>query len=93
MTTADNIKDPGAELDYYRDWTQWIEAGDTIATSTWVIEPVGELEAFQDDHDATKATVWLRGGVLGTTYSVTNHITTAGGRKDQRTSTILIQER
>lgn len=85
-------KDPAAVLDYEVDWTAWLtEAGDTIDTSTWTV-PDG-ITVDSDTHTATVATIWLSGGTLGTAYAVTNRITTAGGRTDERTIVILVRDR
>ncbi len=86
------IKDPDAVLDYSVDWTLWL-AGDQIATSEWILEPETDLEAAVDTKTASKATVWLRGGVAGTTYLATNRIVTVGGRTDDRTISIRVQDR
>ena len=85
-------KDPDAVLDYSVDWSLWL-AGDAIATSQWILAPDTDLEAAADTNTTTKATVWLSGGAAGTTYLATNRITTAGGRTDDRTISIKVQDR
>lgn len=86
------IKDPDARLDYMRDWSDWLApVGDTIETSEWIV-PDG-LEASEESHDDTTATVWLAGGTVGTRYEITNRITTAGGRIDDRSFNITIRDR
>jgi hypothetical protein len=82
-------KDPDANLDYSLDWTAWL-AGDTIAASSWVI-PDG-LEAGTMTNNDTVATIWLSGGAPGSTYKITNQITTAAGRTDERTVTLRVVE-
>ena len=83
-------KDPNAVLDYGIDWTRWL-AGDQIATSEWII-PTG-LTKMADSKTATSATVWLSGGSVGQSYTVTNRITTAAGRTEDRSFTIRVEER
>lgn len=83
-------KDPEATLDYSVDWTKWL-AGDTIQTSEWTV-PAG-LTQVSSSNTNSKATVWLSGGTAGQSYTVTNHITTAGGRTDERSITIRVQDR
>ncbi len=85
-------KDPDAVLDYSVDWSAWL-AGDQIATSAWLLEQGALLEIVTDTKIATKATVWLRGGQKGTTYLVTNRIVTMGGRTDDRTITVKVEDR
>lgn len=84
------LKDPAAVIDYLRDWSEWL-GEDTILTSTW-IAPAG-ITVEDDTHTTTTATVWLSGGDVGLSYEVTNRVTTAGGRTDDRTMTIVVRER
>lgn len=84
-------KDPNATLDYLVNWSTWLN-GDTISASTWAI-PSGLTQPFSATNTTTTATVWLAGGTAGDTYSVVNHITTAGGRQNDATLKIFIQER
>lgn len=93
--TDNFILDPDALLDYQRDWTDWLAAvGDTIATSTWIM-PTG-LTSTREERTDTTATVWIKATVdapRNTWLRVTNRITTVGGRTDDRTFTIKIQDR
>lgn len=89
MTTF--IKDPDAVLDYKIDWSDWLEPlTDTIAASSWTADTGITIDSNSFDDDET--VVWLSGGTTGTKYGVTNHITTAGGREDDRTIYIKIRE-
>lgn len=84
------IKDPSAVLDYTIDWTDWLEA-DTISSSVWTV-PTG----LTKDSEATttkKATVWLSGGTQGRFYTVTNRVVTAGGRTDERSIVLVVEQR
>jgi hypothetical protein len=83
-------KDPDAILDYAVDWSRWL-AGDAIAASLWIV-PAG-LTKVTESKTATKAIVWLSGGSEGQTYTVTNRITTAAGRTEDRSFTIRVEER
>lgn len=82
-------KDPEAVLDYSIDWSRWL-AGDQIVTSTWTVDG---LEKVSDTQTATKTTVWLRGGTAGESYTVTNRITTSGGRTDDRSFLVRVEDR
>jgi len=84
-------KDPNALLDYTVDWSDWLTDADSISVSVWVV-PAG----LTNDHDSstgTAATVWLSGGTLGHNYRITNRITTALGRVDERSFNVSIQDR
>lgn len=83
-------KDPAAILDYSIDWSLWLN-GDTIATSSWTV-PAG-LTKQSDTNNTSSTTVWLSGGTLGQTYTVTNRITTANGRTDERSILIKVEDR
>lgn len=85
------LKDPDATVDYERDWSLWMAAGDTIVTSTWIV-PTG-LTKTDESNTTTTATVWLSGGAVGETYRVTNRIVTAQNRIDDRSLQIVVCER
>lgn len=75
-------KDPDEVLDYAIDWQPRLNQDDgsidSIATSTWVV-PAG-LTQVTSTFSGQNTVLWLSSGSLGETYSVTNRITTAGGR-------------
>ena len=83
-------KDPNAVLDYSIDWGRWL-AGDQIAASEWIV--ASGLTKMADSKTVTSATVWLSGGTAGQSYTVTNRVTTAAGRTEDRSFTIRVEER
>ena len=85
-------KDPDAVLDYSVDWSLWL-AGDTISSSEWLLEDGAALQKVTDTHTSTKATNWQQGGQAGITYLVTNRIVTVGGRTDDRTISVKVEDR
>lgn len=84
------IQDPAAVLDYQFDWSAWLPEGDTISEANVTADE--GLEVSQLSHAGGKVTAWVSGGVVGRTYLLTCSITTAGGRKDERTIRITIQD-
>ena len=84
------IKDPDAVLDYAVDWTDWLGV-DTIASSTWTV-PTG-ITKTANSNTTKVATVWLSGGTASAEYSIVNKIVTAGGRTDERTLTIVVEQK
>lgn len=84
------LKDPISVLDYTVDWSDWLD-GDTIATSIWTV-PTGITQASETE-TTTAATIWLSGGTDGSDYTVTNRITTVGGRTDERSIVIVVRNR
>ena len=83
-------KDVNATLDDTVDWTDWLD-GDTIISSSWSV-PAG-ITQVSASNTTTGATVWLSGGTAGESYSVRNRVVTAGGRTDDRTITVRVEER
>lgn len=71
------FKDPDEVLDYQLDWSARL-AGDTIATSTWIVP--ANITKDSDSNTTTTTTIWLSGGTLGDLVEITNRITTAAGR-------------
>lgn len=76
------VKRSAAVLEYLEDWTDWLESGDTISSSTWSAQT--GITVDSESETTTAATVWLSGGTHLNTYAVKNTITTAGGRTDTR---------
>lgn len=89
MQCARFTKDPDATLDYGIDWTNWLETGDSIASSAWEV-PTG-LTLTSQSNTNNKTLVWLSGGTVGTTYTVRNRITTASTPPRVEDRSILIQ--
>jgi hypothetical protein len=83
-------KDPDAVLDYTISWNAWLPDGDTITTAT--AEATSGIVVDSVSHTIDDTTVWLSGGVAGSSYDVTVHVTTNGGREDDRTITIVCKE-
>lgn len=96
MTSAEWTHDPQARLDYSVDWSRWLEEiSDTIQESTWTI-PTGLVQASPAPsvNIAGKiTTVWITGGTAGALYIVTNHVTTVGGREDDRSFALRVADR
>lgn len=84
------IKDSSAVLDYSLDWSDWLVEDDHLVHCTFVPDP--GLSVISSNVTNTHATGWISGGIPGQTYSVTCHITTDGGRQDDRTFQILCKE-
>lgn len=84
-------KDPDAKLDYYWDWTAWLEDDDTVADNEFIV-PDG-LVASGQNRTTTTTSLFLAGGSNGTDYKIVSRITTAAGRIDDRTIIIPVRER
>lgn len=91
MAATDHKKDPDAVLDWVWDWNEWLDEGETITTSSFIVS-VGITVDIESNTTKT-ATVWLSGGTSGQVYQVTNRIVTSSGRTDDRSITIRVTER
>jgi len=94
MSFPSYVKDPDARLDYEIDWSEWLGSlpavGDVITDSVWECDdPAIVLEDAQFDN--TSATVFASGGVIGTTYLITNRIETGQGRINDQTIRLKIK--
>ena len=90
-----HLKDPGAVLDYAVDWGAEYLDGDTIASSSFAVEPVeaGGAMITAMANDFAVATVTVAGGIAGRQYRVTNHVVMASGREDERTIVLRVEQR
>lgn len=86
-------KDPGATLDYQFDWADWLSDGDLIDGHDVTVGSGLTKVSSAIDPDATSVTVWLSGGSARSTVPVVCRVTTVGGRVDERTMTIRVEER
>lgn len=85
-------KDPDATLDYTVDWTAYLAAiADTITSVTWVLST--GITKVSQSNTSTTATIFVSGGVEGSSETMTCRITTAGGRIDDRTIALKIVSR
>ena len=84
-------KDPNAVLDYSWDWSAWLADGETITTAD-VIAPTG-LTVDSVAHDGTGVTAWLSGGTSGNQHRVVCRVVTSASRTDDRSITLVIEER
>jgi hypothetical protein len=85
------LKDPDATLDFGVDYSDWLDDGDAIDASTWTVQT--GLTVGDDEIGDGFTVVWLSGGTAGESYLVTNHIETTEGRIDDRSFTVLCEQR
>jgi hypothetical protein len=89
--TSQFIKDPNAVLDYKWDWTAWLPAGDTITTAVVAVAS-GDVAINSQSNTTNSVTAWISAGTVGTEAELRARVTTAQGRTDDRTITLMIQE-
>src|SRR6187402_3478123 len=84
---ANLTKTPFEETYFSGTWADELFAGETIATSAWLVTKgtglqLGTTGGTAPQQDGALVTVWvLQGGNDGTTYTISNRITTSLGRK------------
>jgi hypothetical protein len=90
-------KDPDAIKDYSINWAQdddgnpGLYAGDELASSEWIV-PAGITKTDESFTPEGLTTIWLSGGTDKASYTLTNRITTAGGRTDDRSVVLPIKQ-
>jgi hypothetical protein len=85
-------KDPAGIIDFTIRWTSWLPSGDAISSSEWLL-PAPEIVKVSEANTTTDAIIFLASGTLGVIYPVTNRIVTAGGRQNDQTISILIEDK
>lgn len=83
-------KDPDEVLDYKVDWTNNLDTGDTVSTSTFTVE--AGLTKDSESNTTTDSTVWLSGGTSGASYLVTCRIVTAQARTKEREFRVKVRQ-
>lgn len=84
-------KDPNEVLDYVLDWSERLDDGDTISTSTWsIVTASPALVIDSESETTTTTTVWLSAGTEDVDYELLNRIVTAAGRTIDQTVKIRI---
>jgi hypothetical protein len=83
-------KDSSSVLDYALDWSSWLASGEALSCSIWTVDQ--GLSSCTVTTTTSISSVWLSGGVVGTTYSATNTIWTNNSpqRKAERSIAIKI---
>jgi len=79
------IQSSGSALFWQNDWTDWLAAGDTVATQQWTITPDESPTLLAN---ATSTAVTVSGLAEGTKYSLTEVMTTTLGETGTRSITI-----
>jgi len=90
MTFAPEYKDPDSVIHRGIDWTEHLEAGDTIASTQWLGDSGITVEDLGFAGLVTRCKV--SGGTIGETYRVTNRVTTSGGERLDLSLVFIIAE-
>ena len=86
--------DKDAFLDYELTWVDFLDT-DTIVASTFeASDATVVLDATAPSFTNTTTLVWVKftAGVVGSVYTITNHIITAAGRKQDQSFKVKVQE-
>lgn len=94
MTVKWQPKDPDEVDDRTILWRRRMATSDFIKTSEWTPLDEGyEVVVESDQFDTNTTTVWLSGGLDGSTYRFLNRITTNDGRTLDETAKISVRTR
>ena len=87
--------DPDAYLDYPQDWTKWLVGDDVLETVQVIADPVVTVAASAVAPGGQICYAWLSldNPEPNGKYDVTYRITTAEGRIDDRSFTLVCKER
>ena len=86
------LKDPNSIELHGLDWSDWLGAGDSIATAT-VFSDLTGLSISQVANGAGVVSYRISGGTAGMNYTATCRITTAFGLADDRSVQYRVRER
>jgi hypothetical protein len=93
MPAARFTQAPNEVLDYEVDWSQWLPTGDSVIASTWTAD--NGITTSQASFTDTTTTVWISVtdvAMTGSSYNCVNNITTAAGRKGERTLAFMVKQ-
>lgn len=85
------VKDPQDSVWYTVDWSDWLDAGESVAGTDWTV-PAGIV---QDAVTATSTSslIKLSGGTPGVTYKVACKITTSASQVVERSFLVPVKHR
>ncbi|WP_024516846.1 hypothetical protein [Bradyrhizobium sp. Tv2a-2] len=82
-----------AHIDYDLYWTDKLDVGDSILTSTWSMPSASTSLTFVDGGFISPVTkVFLTGGISGEAYILQNAITTVFGSSFTRQASVLVKD-
>lgn len=85
------VKKPADVLDYDVDFARWLPSPDRLSGATSIIANSTAV-VDRTEYTDTNAKVWISGGVLGETATVTVTVTTQEGRTKQFVFNLKIKE-
>lgn len=88
-----DLQSPDETLDWRNDWTDWLNDGDDIVSSVWLISPDATLAEDTIDTNGQVTIVIVSGLTIGKSYELQNNITTNAGLTGSRSITIRCSHR
>ncbi|CUX20345.1 conserved hypothetical protein [Agrobacterium deltaense Zutra 3/1] len=85
------VKKPADVLDYDVDFARWLTSPDRLSGATSIITNSTAV-VDRTEYTDTNAKVWISGGMLGETATVTVTVTTQEGRTKQFVFNLKIKE-
>ncbi len=93
MASNRMLKDPDEIRPIAISWRGTLPKGDSVILSTWEVVPSGELTTSNPTLGALATAVLTNAGVVGSSYAVTNRITSQAGLTLEKTVTVRVQNR
>lgn len=98
MALPKKTKDPNEVLDFVVDWSARLDGDTIVSHQAFTADPAGEpvtvdLEVDSSSYTDDTVTVWLSGGELGETYTVTTRVVTVGARTLDQSFTVKLATR
>lgn len=88
-------KRPGERKRYSVDYSEWLDAGELVASATYSVTPattpVMEVDAATLGDPATSIIFFVIGGVEGTNYELEIRIITSGGQVKEDTILYVVR--
>ena len=81
-------QDKDSLLDYSLNWSDWLAVGDSIVSSVW--SAAAGITVSSATISGALTTTYVQGGEPGVWYVITNTVTSAQGRVDQRAIRLFI---
>jgi hypothetical protein len=93
MISATKVKFEEDDLNYSWDWSEFLEAEDTVVSASITAAPSGlVIGTTTIDATATQVSAFISSGLVGQAYQVLCTIGTVGGLVANSVMTLLISE-
>lgn len=86
-------KDPQSDKKYIVEWDKFLDDGEHISSSSWVLPSGGEITSSGDGFTDDTSFIQLAGGVSGKSYTLSNTVVTNLGNTVNRGVILAVEDR